>query len=247
MRIAAAFLFALAACRSPLDELDGAFYAWDERKVHCTIEIDDRAGFSIADIEHGLDRAAQTGEVLELLVHVPGETIAWDHLEAVLAAAHDRGLPFLTTTDLLRGPPQAGLALMYDDWYSSPWTASMPMLEQYGARITVFVARYSGFEPERKAQLQAMADAGHDIEAHSAYHRRGPTYVEEYGLDAYLADEVLPSIDLLRADGYEVLSYAYPFGMRTSEMDRAILGTGNVEIVRSLSRANELRANPCPQ
>jgi peptidoglycan/xylan/chitin deacetylase (PgdA/CDA1 family) len=234
------------ACRTPLDELDGAFYAWDGRRVHCTIEIDDRAGFSLDDISAGLDRVQQTGEVLELLVHVPGESIMWPNLEAVLAAVKQRDLPFLTTTDMLRGEPRGGVALMYDDWYSAPWTESVPLLDEYGARVTVFVARYAGFEPARKAELQAMADKGHDIEAHSTYHRRGPSFVDEYGVRAYLDEEVLPSIDQLRADGYEVLSYAYPFGARTSETDEAILDTRQVEMVRSLSRANELRANPCP-
>jgi len=244
---AALLAVALAACRTPLDELDGAFYAWDTRRVHCTIEIDDRAGFSIADIERGLDRARDTGEVLELLVHVPGESISWANLEAVLAATQQRDLEFLTTRDLLRGSPRGGLALMYDDWYSAPWTESLPLLDAYGAKITVFVARYHGFEPERRAQLKEMEARGHDIEAHSVYHRRGPSVVEAEGVRAYLDEEVLPSITQLREDGYEVLSYAYPFGMRTAETDDAILNTRQVEMVRSLSRANELRANPCPQ
>src|SRR5688500_9053571 len=124
MRPLALMLFALCACKTPLDEMNGAFYAWDDRRVHCTIEIDDRAGFAISDIEAGLDRAKLTGEVLELLVHIPGESITWANFEAVLAAVTARELPFLTTTDLLRGPARAGVALQYDDWYAPQWTES---------------------------------------------------------------------------------------------------------------------------
>jgi peptidoglycan/xylan/chitin deacetylase (PgdA/CDA1 family) len=101
-----------------------------------------------------------------------------------------------------------------------------------------------GARPATRARGRAAA--GHDVEAHSVLHERGPTYVERHGLAAYLDEEVLPSIELLRADGYEVLSYAYPFGVRTDETDRAILDTGSVQMVRSLAKPNQLRANPCP-
>lgn len=235
-----------SACRTPLDELDGAYYAWDQRSVHCAVEIDDVAGWELDSIVAGMDRVRDTGEVIELLVHIPGQSMTWDRFEAVLAAARDRGLPFLTITDVLRGPPTAGVALMYDDWHMAAWVEGMPLLEQYGAHVTLYVGRYAGVAPEAHGQLAQLAAAGHDVEAHSVLHQRGPTYVEEYGLRAYLDDEVLPSIDILRAEGYEVLSYAYPFGVRTSETDRAILDEGSVEMVRALAKPNELRANPCP-
>jgi hypothetical protein len=239
-------LLALCACRTPIDELDGAFYAWDGRRVHCAVEIDDAAGFSVEQILAGMDRARDTGEVLELLVHTPGVTMTMDHLDAVLAGARDRGLPFLTVTDMLRGAPHAGVALEYDDWHTQEWVASMDLLAQYGAHVTLYVGRYPGLPETAYLQLAELAAAGHDVEAHSVEHQRGPTFVEQRGLRAYLEEEVLPSIDLLRADGYEVLSYAYPFGVRTSETDDAILGTGSVEMVRALAKPNQLRANPCP-
>jgi hypothetical protein len=242
----AACVTLLAACRTPIDELDGAYYPWDGRKVHCAVEIDDRAGFAIEDILAGLDRARDTGEVLELLVHTPGVTMAWDRLEAVLAGARDRGLPFLAVADLVRGTPTAGVALMYDDWHTQEWLASEPLLAAYGAHVTLYVGRYAHMPASAHDQLRQLADAGHDVEAHSVHHLRGPTVVEERGLREYLDEEVLPSIDVLRADGYEVLSYAYPFGVRTNETDRAILDSGSVDVVRALAKPNQLRANPCP-
>jgi hypothetical protein len=241
-----AYVALLGACRTPLDELDGAYYPWDGREVHCAVEIDDRAGIAIEDILAGLDRARDTGEVLELVVHTPGVTMAWDRLEAVLAGARARGLPFLTAADLVRGTPSAGVALMYDDWHTQEWLASEPLLAAYGARVTLYVGRYAHIPAGGHDQLRRLADAGHDVEAHGVRHLRGPTVVEERGVRAYLEEEVLPSIDVLREDGYEVLSYAYPFGVRTSETDRAILDTGRVELVRALAKPNRLRANPCP-
>lgn len=236
----------VSACRTPVDELDGAFYSWDGRTVHCSVEIDDRSKIPVEQILAGMDHAKLTGEVLELLAHKPGVTVSLGRLEHVLAGAVDRGLPFLTATDLVRGTPTAGVALMFDDWHVSAWVDTMPLLAKYGARATFYLARYARLSATEREQLATLAVAGHDIEAHGTLHLRGPHFVEDHGLRAYLDDEVVASIDVLERDGYEVLSYAYPFGAHTSEMDRAILETGRVQFVRSLAKTNELRANPCP-
>jgi hypothetical protein len=246
MRVVVAACIALCACRASIDELGGAYYAWDGREVHCSVEIDDRAGFSLAQIEAGMDRARDTGAVLELLVHIPGVSVTLERFEQILAAAQARGLPFLTATELLRGEPRAGVALMYDDWHTAEWVDSMPLLDKYGAKVTLYVGRYPGMPVTAHAQLAQLAAAGHDVEAHSIMHMRGPSFVEQHGMRAYLDEEVLPSIELLRGDGYEVVSYAYPFGAHTSEIDRAILDSG-VSFVRTLAKRNELRANPCPE
>ncbi len=248
MRTATVAWMALASgCTTSLPDLDGAFFAWDDRHVHCAAEIDDVSGIELPDIEAALDRARDRGEVLELLVHTPGVTVGMDRLEAVLAAAHERDLPFLTATDLANGHGGAGVALMYDDWHTEQWCASEDLLARYGAHVTLYVGRYPTMSPKAHDELQELAAAGHDVEAHSTSHQRGPGYVEEHGLAAYLDDEVVASIDLLEASGFDVVSYAYPFGTRTDEIDRAILATGRVRFVRALAKTNELRADPCPR
>lgn len=240
-------LAALCACRADVANVDGAFYAWDDRPVHCAIEIDTASGNHLSSIEHGLDRARQRGEVLELLVHQPGTTLDWGGFEAVLAAAHDRGLPFLTYRDLVNpDAATAGVALQYDDWWVPTWMASRALLAKYGAKVTIFVAHYADLGPEQRAEIRMLADDGDAIEAHGVRHLRGPNYVQAHGLDAYLTDEILPSIDRLRADGYPVEAFAYPFGMRTDETDHAILDRGAVQAVRSLTRSS-LHGNACPE
>ena len=63
------------ACHLDLGQVDSAFYNWDDRKVHCAVDIDSSADNSITSIESGLDRARDTGEVLELYAHEPGTTV----------------------------------------------------------------------------------------------------------------------------------------------------------------------------
>jgi peptidoglycan/xylan/chitin deacetylase (PgdA/CDA1 family) len=75
---------------------------------------------------------------------------------------------------------------------------------------------------DQRAQLHALADDGHAIEAHSVSHVEAVPYAAELGAQAYLDDEVLPSFAALRADGFTPESYAYPYGSHTPELDALI-------------------------
>jgi peptidoglycan/xylan/chitin deacetylase (PgdA/CDA1 family) len=117
----------------------------------------------------------------------------------------------------------------------------------HDARVTFFVKAYDVWTDAQRADLRALAADGHAIQAHSLRHQRATDYVTEHGLAAYLEDEALPSIDLLEADGYPVTDYAYPFGARTRELDRALLE--HVERLRAVtfSLDGPLVADPCPE
>lgn len=238
----------LAGCHYDVGSADSAFYNWDGRKVHCAIDIDTYTRIGNASIDTGLDRARDRGEVLELYNHRPGTTITPEVIEHVLAGAQRRGLAFVTYADMAKGvrPAGGGLAYSFDDAYVKEWVAQRDLFAKYGARITFFVAYWSQLDATDRASLHELAADGHDIEAHSVKHERGPTYVEQRGLDAYLDEEVQPSIDALSNDGFPPVSvFAYPYGARTDETDRAILD--RVDLVRSVAYTWESPAtDPCP-
>src|SRR5439155_3191160 len=115
----------------------------------------------------------------------------------------------------------------------------------YGAHVTFFVSRYIALEDYQHGQLHDLAADGHDIAAHTVLHLNAPLYVEDHGVAAYLDDEALPSIDVLRSDGFDVTSFAYPFGARTGELDDALLE--HIPIVRSVAFAYYGTVqSPCP-
>jgi hypothetical protein len=239
-------LVGLAACQHDTAETPGAFYSWDERRVHCAIDIDTYARNDIASVEAGLDRARDRGEVIELYAHDPGRTVSWAELEAVLAAIDERDLPYFTYADFARGvPPGAGVALSFDDAYIDQWLSGSELYARYGARLTFFIAYYDQLSSDQRAALHELATRGHAIEAHSVSHARGPLYVEQRGLAAYMTEEVVPSIAALRAEGFDVTTFAYPYGARTGETDRAILA--HVPLVRSVAFTwTSIATDPCP-
>ncbi len=223
-----------AGCQENVGNIDGVFYDGDGRSVHCAVNLDDDAHNTLASIDSALDRAVSRGEVAELYAHSPGGTVPISVVEHVLAGARDRGLPFVTYADFAAGVGTGpGLALSFDDTSVDAWHAMRPQFQAASARVTFFVSRYPAMRAEQRAQLAELAADGHAIEAHSVLHLRAPEYVEDHGLAAYITEEVVPSIELLRSDGFPVTSFAYPFGARTHEIDRAVLQ--HVAIVRSIS------------
>ncbi|HMG51879.1 MAG TPA: polysaccharide deacetylase family protein [Kofleriaceae bacterium] len=242
----AALAAVTGGCQVSVDELDGVFYDGDGRTVHCGVNLDTSANTSIASVDAALDRARDRREVVELYAHHPGDTVPLEKLDYVLRGARDRGLASFTYADFAHGRPiEPGLALSFDDTSVEAWFAMRPMLQQYGALVTFFVSRYYNLGDEAHGLLKQLAAEGHAVEAHSVLHLRAPDYVEERGLNAYVHDEVDPSIAILRDDGFTVEAFAYPFGARTDELDRAI--AKRVPVIRSVAFTYQFVGDPCPR
>jgi hypothetical protein len=242
-----AILGVTAGCQVSIADTDGVFVGpRDHIRVHCAVNLDSEAMNSWSSIDSGLERAARDGEIVELYAHHPGVTVGVDTIEHVLAGAATRGLAFVTYADLARGMARfPGLVLSFDDTSVDAWVQIEPLLAQYGARVTFFVSRYFDLHDAQRAELHQLAAAGHAIEPHSVLHLRAPQYVEDHGLAAYLADEAQPSMDALIAEGYPITTYAYPFGARTDETDRALLD--RVQLLRSVAFTFEGEGGPCPR
>jgi hypothetical protein len=241
----------VAGCQQDVSEIDGAFYNGDDRLVHCGLDLDTVSNISLASIDSGLDRARDRGEIVELYAHHPGVSVPVAKIEYVLAGAAARGLGFFTYGDFARGSTargttaSPGLALSFDDTFIDAWVALRPLFAQYHARVTFFVSRYYILTDDERAGLQLLAADGHAIEAHSVRHLRAPDYVEDHGIDAYLHDELDPSIAVLRDQGFEITAFAYPFGARTGELDRAI--AKRVRVIRSVAFSYAGVESPCPR
>jgi peptidoglycan/xylan/chitin deacetylase (PgdA/CDA1 family) len=212
----------LAACHE-----DGwLHYAWDDQQVLCSQSVDDiTQDLDWGDVEDQIDYSADTRSVALVHAHVPGETITADGLRRLLDLAAQKQLAFVTYADFAEtgAQPRAGIALAFDDQAVEAWHAQLPLLADYGAHVTFFVTRYARWTEEQRRLLAELHAAGHDVQAHSVDHLNAKDYVNEKGMAAYLDDEVLPSISILQADGFEISAFAFPFGASNDELDDAVL------------------------
>jgi hypothetical protein len=218
--LAVLVLAPIAGCYAPGN---GVFAEPGERGLVCAQTMD-RDGDKVGDLELGLDEARRRGAIVQLYGHSPDGTVSVARIEGLLAAAADRGMPFVTYQDMAAGTaPGGSLALGFDDAHVDAWHALRPLLDGYRARVTFFVTRFPGLAAEQRAKLHELADDGHAIEYHGTDHKAAAQYVAEHGLDAWLRDEIEPGLAAMRADGFAPAVFAYPFGDRSDETDRALL------------------------
>ena len=112
-------------------------------------------------------------------------------------------------------PARGVLSLSFDDIPASAWTEAGPILAQHGVKATYYVCgALSGgrnldlpqFEVEH---LQALHEAGHEVGCHTYEHVSTLT-LSPAELDASLARNAAWVAQ--RLDGYEMQTFAYPFG-----------------------------------
>jgi hypothetical protein len=153
-------------------------------------------------------------EVLVLYGHTGEQGVSAPTVDAVFARARDAGVDIVTFADLARGgPTRAGVAMTFDDMDIDAWFAFRDVFARYDARATFFVTRYHEWTDEGREKLHVLFDEGHSIEAHGVNHVNVCAYTEKFGLDAYVVDEVLPSVEILRTDGFAPVAFAFPGGI----------------------------------
>ena len=202
-------------------------YDWDGNHVVCSQPTDDYQTPEPWDrIEAELLLAQENAWVAIMHGHIPGETISRETLDHIFSIAEEDGLDFVTFRDL--DAPDAvrrgALAFAFDDSAVDQWVTLRDLFAQHHAHVTFFVARWQNMTDPQHQELAELAGDGHDIEPHTVNHLHGPDYVAANGMDAYLANEVLPSFQVLTDFGFPpAAAFAYPFGEHTPEMDTAIL------------------------
>jgi hypothetical protein len=217
-----AALAGLVACDASLATHGDIYSRGADHLVLCAQNIDDSYGIGVAEIADALDRADADGTTLHLYTHTPGETVAITTIEGVLAAVADRHMQFATYSDLNVGEVPGSLALAFDDDAVAAWTAIRPLLDRYDARVTFFISGFLRFTDDTRAQIQQLADDGHDIEYHSTNHLDAVAYSMAVGMDAYLDDDIVPALDAMRAAGHATPIFAYPGGARDDATDAAL-------------------------
>ncbi len=119
--------------------------------------------------------------------------------------------------------PRRPIVISFDDGYKDVFDNAFPIMEQNGFTGTVYVVanrlKADGFLQEE--QLQALLDHGWEVGSHSM------THTELVQNHALVRQEILQSrLDLEKALGIKVISFAYPFGSEDSYVSRKVYDYG---------------------
>jgi hypothetical protein len=211
------------------------YFDWDDAADIGAFHIDKLsppdAGLSVA-----VQRAVDENMVVLFYGHDPPVKTSYETIEALLTLADERGIPMLTFADLARGgDPRPGICLSFDDDDVDAWFALRDRLAAHHAHVSFMVTGYAAMTQDQRDKLHVLYEDGHSMEAHGVHHLGALAYLATHSMQEYLDQEIQPSIDVLRADGFAPVAYAHPGGARTAELDEEV--AKRIRFVRSTSGA----------
>lgn len=119
-------------------------------------------------------------------------------------------------------PYQAGVVISFDDAYVDDWFEADKVLRKYDWKATFCVCRIDSIGKPQLEKLHQLQSEGHEIAGHGYHHYNAVKFVQKNGIDEYLKQEIDPMIASMKRLKFNVSSFAYPYGERSSELDSAL-------------------------
>ena len=110
------------------------------------------------------------------------------------------------------------IVLTFDDDHVESWYANKSVFNKYNAKVTFFITRpykLSNTQIDMLLQLQAE---GHEIACHTLNHFNAINFIDSIGIEGYLKQEVDSCLKVLKSQGFNIYSFAYPFGSTNQEL-----------------------------
>jgi peptidoglycan/xylan/chitin deacetylase (PgdA/CDA1 family) len=120
----------------------------------------------------------------------------------------------LATTTCKQEKHQAGLCLSFDDRYVKEWYQMRGLFNQYKAHVTFFVSQFDSLSVDEIKMLHELQNDGHEIASHGAMHVQAESCIKEHSYKEYIAHEIDPSIASMKKEGFDPVSFAYPYGSK---------------------------------
>ncbi len=114
----------------------------------------------------------------------------------------------------------AGLALSFDDDYIEGWYSLKDLFNRYHAKVTFFISYPHSLTNQEITMLKKLQADGHEIGCHGYSHNHALEYAD---MQDYIQTDIMPCIESLQAHGFNIRSFAYPWGQNSEETDNALL------------------------
>ncbi|TDD93544.1 polysaccharide deacetylase family protein [Flavobacterium cellulosilyticum] len=131
-------------------------------------------------------------------------------------------LTLFSCQDKKTKPYKAGVVISFDDAYVDEWIEADKVLKKYDWKATFCVCRIDSIGAPQLQKLHLLQDEGHEIAGHGYHHYNAVKFVAKYGIDAYIKQEIDPMMASMKKKGFNVSSFAYPYGERSDALDKAL-------------------------
>ncbi len=108
----------------------------------------------------------------------------------------------------------AGVWISFDDRSVDAWYGLRDLFEKHDVIATFFITQPDSLSSSEIAKLKELQQDGHEIGFHGSMHVLSEHYIKEHGYDDYLDREIDRGVATMREMGFEVTSFAYPYGAK---------------------------------
>lgn len=102
--------------------------------------------------------------------------------------------------------------LTFDDDVVESWYENKALFDKYNVKVTFFVTRPHKLSETQVNMLRQLQAEGHEIACHTLNHIDALAFINKYGIEKYLYQEVDSCKAILLSQGFDIQSFAYPFG-----------------------------------
>jgi len=113
-----------------------------------------------------------------------------------------------------------GVVFSFDDSSIDEWYAHRTLFNKYDIRATFFITRPHLLDTNLINKLKILESEGHEIACHGYEHKNATDYQVS---EDYINQEINPALQKLQEIGFNVTSFAYPFGASTTNLDSLLL------------------------
>lgn len=115
-----------------------------------------------------------------------------------------------------------GVVLTFDDVFVDEWYAADDVMAAYNWKATFFVTKYAELTNQQKEKLHTLNNHGHEIGGHGLNHIKATEYIAQHGIDTYIDTEITPMLEMMQNDGFDIKTFAYPYGDRSPQTDEKL-------------------------
>ncbi len=108
----------------------------------------------------------------------------------------------------------------FDDQYINEWFNNRELFLKYNIKATFFINRPHLLDSNKIAKLKQLEKDGHEIGCHGLNHLNVLDYTDS--LDWLITNEILPAIKYLNDMGFDIKSYAHPYGKSSPKVDSVL-------------------------
>ncbi|WP_051360008.1 polysaccharide deacetylase family protein [Adhaeribacter aquaticus] len=133
--------------------------------------------------------------------------------------------------------PPSGICISFDDRSVDEWFAIKNLLNEYDAKVSFFITQFDSLTASEIVKLKQLESDGHEIGSHGALHVVSEFYIKNNTYKDYLENEINPSIRSMKQAGFNIKSFAYPYGAKYWFTDFMLLQ--KFDVLRSVTSINK--------